>query len=266
MEHPDKILETPIALEGVPALIASVSSPDFGDQILQFVQSAAKIDNVGAFHSPDLKRLEAKLSLWSGAFGDYWFRYSGALITNAPKAQDHILHGIRAAPENGVLLGRWHPTGDDPRVPIYKRMKVIERIAISSRFGRGGYQSFYLRSSADGWITDAEMAALEQVLPVAHQLIALRHRIIGSEAYHFRPNQQVSALRDRGLGPFAALSPREAEVCDCLINAMTALGTAAALGIAESSVRTLRRRAYRKLNVSSGTEVMALMMHEQGGA
>lgn len=257
----DKIFQKELPLEGTARLVAAVSREEFGAEVIAFVKTGAKLNNFGSFYSPDLKRLETKLSLWSGKISDYWFRQTGKMIESHPEVQQHILSTIREAPEGGTTISRWHPTGDDPRVAMFEQFRLIERVAVSSRFGRNGYQSFFLRSKADGWISDAEMEALEQVLPVAHELIALRHRIVGSELFHYQSVLDTSTLRDRNLGGFATLSRRESEVCDCLIQGLTVLGTASKLGIAESSVRTLRRRAYRKLSISSATELMAFMLH-----
>jgi DNA-binding NarL/FixJ family response regulator len=100
------------------------------------------------------------------------------------------------------------------------------------------------------------------VLPLAHELINLRHRIVGSEAYSLLPTASVSGLRARGIASFLKLTPRETDVCDCLVKGLTVKGTALHLNLAETSVRTLRQRAYRKLNIVSAYELLAMLAKE----
>jgi len=56
------------------------------------------------------------------------------------------------------------------------------------------------------------------------------------------------------------LSPREREVCALTLAGHTREGVGLALGIAASSVATLRERAYRKLQIHSAGELFALCL------
>jgi DNA-binding CsgD family transcriptional regulator len=58
----------------------------------------------------------------------------------------------------------------------------------------------------------------------------------------------------------SSLSPRERSVCAYTVAGITAQTTAIQLGIKMSSVLTYRRRAYRRLSVSNGYEIAALLM------
>ena len=64
--------------------------------------------------------------------------------------------------------------------------------------------------------------------------------------------------------PFVTLSPREAEVSDQAVRGVSVAGTALALGVSENSVRTLRKRAWRKLGVGSATQLAALVLSDRG--
>ncbi len=258
----DRLLSKTHVHKGATKLVASVTGDRFGRQLLEYISEAARIRNFGAFYVPDLRRVTPVLSVWSGRISDYWFRRNAADILTNELMQNELVRKIRAAPTDGVLIERWHPPPKDPRERIYARVKILERIGVTSRSGRGGFQSFFLRSVADGWLTQTDCARLEAVLPLAHELIGLRHRIVGSESFQFTSGISTSSLRERNVMAFATLSVREAEVCDCLVRGVSVAGTALELGIAESSVRTLRQRAYRKLGVTSATELMALMLHD----
>jgi len=247
---------------GAAKLAKAIDASAFGEALLAYVRQAAPIHNFGAFYVSEIGKVTPVLSVWSGSISDYRFRRNAATLLADPAVRQEIVDRIRAAPVDGALMERWRPTEDDPRFAMYERAGVLEKIAISTRLGRGGLQSFFLRSHADGWLTNAEMSRLEDLLPLVHEIIGLRHRIVGSELFQFRPGPLASSLRERNVATFARLSEREAQVCDAIAEGLSVAGTAAALGITENSVRTLRRRAFRKLNVSAASEVMALMLFE----
>ena len=83
---------------------------------------------------------------------------------------------------------------------------------------------------------------------------------MGSEAFHFAPRASATALRERNVAGFASLSMREAQVCDLIVKGISVAGSALELGVSENTIRTLRRRAYRKLGLTSATQVVALVL------
>ncbi|MBK9360144.1 MAG: hypothetical protein IPM99_02925 [Rubrivivax sp.] len=62
------------------------------------------------------------------------------------------------------------------------------------------------------------------------------------------------------------LSVREREVCALTLAGHTRQGIGLTLGIAESSVATLRERAYRKLQIHGAGELFALCLQHAAGA
>ena len=244
-------------------LVASVSTEGFGKALLTYVSSAAAIRDFGTFYFADLAHPRPVLSVWSGKISDYWFRNNAADILGSPTIQEEILQRIAQAPPDGVHFEWWAPPEGDFRHDMYRRAGVLERIAVASRRGRSGYQSFFLRSVTDGPLKPEEITGLKDVLPVAHELIGLRHHIVGSEAFHFTSGLSVSSLRERGVEAFEVLSRRESQVCDCIVRGLSVEGTAIELGVAASSVRTLRQRAYRKLGINSAGELMALIINDR---
>ena len=162
------------------------------------------------------------------------------------------------------MIERWRPAPEDPISPIYARDQVIERVTVSSLNDRVGFQSFFLRGEKSGWFSDQEMQRLQQVLPLVHELIGLRHRIVGAAATGQAASARASTLREQDAGPFGALTPREAEVCDFGVQGLSVAGTALELGVSENTIRTLRRRAYGKLGVHSSTQIAALILNAMG--
>lgn len=247
-------------------LISKASESDFGPAALAFLSSSAKIENFGAFFVADIARPAPELSFWSGRISDYWFQHYAHVILDDKAAQDHIVSQISRAADNGLHIERWHPGDDEKRKEIYAHNGIVERIAVSSKAGRTGLRSFYLRSAADGLISDTEYEDLCEALPVVHALIGARHQIVGTA---LRRNQAVAGatrLRDCNVPGFADLTAREADVCDLLLNAKSVAASALDLAVSEATIKTLRARAYRKLNVGSATELMALFVRSNGSA
>ncbi len=258
----DKIYRAEHTLEDLSALIASVPRKTFGKEVLDFISQSALIENFGAFYFSDLAHPKPVLSVWSGRISDYWFQRNAKAILNDPTIQNSLVAMMQSAPSDGVVIERWHPDGTDPRRPIFERTNILERIGVYSRNGKSGFLSFYLRGTAAGWISGDEFRLLRESLPVVHGLIGLRHSIVGSENFQFTARASASSLKERGIAGFGQLSKREADVCDAAISGITVAGTAIELSVSETTVRTLRQRAYRKLGVRTANALMALIMND----
>lgn len=249
-------------LDGVSALISSVPNENFGKTVLEFIAQSARIENFGAFYFSDLARPKPVLSVWSGRISDYWFQRNSKAILNETEIQNSMVRSIKTAPDDGVIIERWHPGQNDPRRPIFEQSNVLERIGVYSHSGNSGFQSFYLRGTNDDWITEDEFQRLRVCLPIVHGLIGLRHRSVGSENFQFTVGTSASSLRERDVSGFGKLSQREAEVCDAAIRGTTVAGTAIELAVSETTIRTLRQRAYRKLGVRSANALLALIVND----
>lgn len=260
----DILPPTPLPRDEIAELAAAVTQSGFAERLLAYVRNAADIANFGTFYVPDMNRPEPVLSIWAGEMSGYWFNRNAKRILAHEALMQSILQRIEAARGGGLVIERWRPAPEDPISPIYARDGVIERVTVSSYSERIGLQSFFLRGEKFGWFTDAEMERLQQVLPLAHELIGLRHRIAGATAFSRTGTGRASDLRLRNAGAFGALTEREAEVCDLALQGKSVAGTALDLGVSENTVRTLRRRAYGKLGVSSATQIATLILNAMG--
>ncbi|MEP2714904.1 LuxR C-terminal-related transcriptional regulator [Pseudophaeobacter sp.] len=254
----------PLPRDDVTELAAAVVRPDFASQLLAYIRRAAEIANFGTFYVADMSRPAPVLSIWAGEMSGYWFNRNATVILDNEVLMQSILQRIQAAQGGGLVVERWRPKPDDPISPIYARDQVIERVTVSSCRQRVGFQSFFLRGEDSGWLTDEDMQRLQQVLPLAHELIGLRHRIAGAAAFGRAPRGRASALREQDAGPFGTLTPREAEVCDLGVQGLSVAGTALELKVSENTIRTLRRRAYGKLGVHSSTQIATLILNAMG--
>lgn len=247
------------------ALIAAVRTSSFTEVLMNYINEAADIANFGAFFVADMNHPAPVLSIWEGRMSSYWFNRNAQTILANDEMFKDTLNRILAAQHGQLSIERFQPGPDYPGAQIYARDKVVERVTVSSCTGRVGLMSFYLRGEEAGLIKPDEMERLQNILPVAHELIGLRHHLVGSNAFRFSAKERVSALRHRDAGSFGNLSPREAEVCDNLIQGISVSGTALNMEVSENTVRTLRRRAYEKLGVHSATQIAALILNAEVG-
>lgn len=247
----------------ISRLISKVPSAEFGADVLAVLSSVARLENFGAYHISDLARPAPVLSFWSGRISDYWFRRDADILLGTPETQSRILKQIESAPNGGVHIERWYPGSNDKRAEIYRRNGICERLAVSSKDGRSGLRSFYLRSETDGCLSDAEYADLCGVLPIVHGLIGLRHQIVGTAAHQVGAGAEASRLRDCNVPGFCDLSRREAQVCDLSVEGKSVAASALELSVSETTIKTMRARAYRKLGIHSATELMSLFIKSQ---
>ena len=243
-------------------LVAAVTTPNFGRLLRAYVSQAGRIRNLGGFYWQSVKHAEMILSLWTGEMSEYRLRSSSGAIIALPEVFEEMHQTVLACTEGTRDVSLLRPDLNDPRRAIIEQVGVRERMSVVTRDKDTALFTFYLRSERDGPVTDAQLVCYQELLPVAHELIALRHKVVGSEAFQFAPGTNVSSLKERGIHPFDGLSEREVQVCDSIVMGQSALGTSLELGLAVATVRTLRRRAYRKLGVSSTTQLMALVIND----
>lgn len=115
--------------------------------------------------------------------------------------------------------------------------------------GGGWFSLHVLRCKEHGPLTDRMLAGFAQAAPVLGSLIGrhLRARALDLQ----------SALAER----CPQLTPRERRVCAGLLQGASAGELAARLGIGVASVRTYRKRAYRKLGVGGLPALFQLLFN-----
>jgi len=253
--------------EDILRLIRGIAAPHFGATVLAFVSAAGPIRNFGTFHTRTAKvRDPLTLTLWAGPIGSYWFKRNASHIAATPEVAKFVLQYIEKCDLDGERLDRYRPTVGDPLYEMYRRSRLIERCSVTTRTKAGDFHTFFLRSEDDGPISDAEWLCFQSRLRIAQELVILRHRLAGSEAFRHMAGTSLSSLRERGAEPFVFLSARESDVCDAVIDGLSVTGTALRLGVSEATVRTLRQRAYRKLRINSAVELATIIVKDAESA
>jgi DNA-binding CsgD family transcriptional regulator len=109
------------------------------------------------------------------------------------------------------------------------------------------------RHREDGCFSDREIRAFEQFGPALAQLLrghlALQRERRGSETW-----------RSTLLAHASDLTEQEQAVCLCLLRGMSHAGTAAELGIKETTVKTYRNRAFQRLGIHFRSQLFTLIV------
>lgn len=188
---------------------------------------------------------------------------------------DQLLGAVRRHTEAGdevpAIVRLRREDIDDPAYgeQLWDRFGLVERLSALSLLD-GHWTAFNLyRDRTAGAFAAREVKRFAALAPL---LLALLRRHLAT----LQPSAQAGPAGR--VGPEAAaalllrlpvrLSGREREVCALTLTGHTREGIGLALGIAPSSVATLRRRAYRKLQIHGAGELFALCLPHgrDGGA
>jgi DNA-binding CsgD family transcriptional regulator len=157
------------------------------------------------------------------------------------------------------------------RRDCYDKADIGEKVVLATVNAGGSVVLNFYRNRGTGPFDDRLLCQL-----LTHRRIlaglAAKHAQLAMAAAQIWPHRlvldEISALL-RALG--AGLTEREMAVLARLVSGLTTEGCALELGIRPCSVATYRRRAYRRLNICSQSELFALLLacrarcHPTGG-
>lgn len=240
-------------------VIAAAGSADFGKTLLAFVSKRAKLRNFGTYYVANWRRPRPILSVWYGKIDDYWFRLNSDDVVTSTVFRQEIGERVKKAPSAGVAVNVWAPSETDFRYDMFRRAKICERLGITSRHGKSGFLTFFLRSQPDGTLTSDELENLYEVLPFVQYTVRIHHKLAGAVFTRAMSKGVASHYRAGGIKGFSDLSRRETDVCDCISRGLSVTESATELDVAENSIHVYRQRAFRKLGIKSAREAMVLM-------
>lgn len=187
---------------------------------------------------------------------DCWARYRERFfrIDELPR----IAHRLRGeAPAQGVIA--WHCTTEeipDPgwREQVYRYGGLSDRLTLLYAPGRGQVCSINLyRTEGMGPFAEAE---LQQVLALAPLLKQVHGQALGATGEADDIDTRIRQAEEAVAARTGQLSPRERQVCARIACGLSVDGIAADLDVAPSTVLTLRKRAYAKLDLHSRLELV----------
>lgn len=139
------------------------------------------------------------------------------------------------------------------REQIYVRSALSDRLSLLYRGTQGNaYAVNVYRTQAQGLFEPDRLQQLLTLAPLVHRVLS--HRV--GAVQHSNTAQRTQQIELNLAARAPELSPREREVCARIACGLSMDGIAADLGIAKSSVLTLRKRAYNKLALHSRMDLV----------
>ena len=238
------------AQQALAGVIASIGRPDFGHAALAqlnrwmpfcwmsvytvFADQAPRLHTVGCYQTAD------------GTL-DSWAVYQQGLYR-----QDENFHIAREHLQPGAMaVMHWVAKEIPPphRAQIYQRHGLRERLSIVSATDEQGLFALNLyRTTEQHPFSDN---AIDAVRTLAPSLLAC----VQTSAAIGAPPRPMPAAGPSFLND---LPDREREVCERLLKGWTQDGIAADLGLAPSTVKTYRNRAFARLGIHSRHALFAL--------
>jgi DNA-binding CsgD family transcriptional regulator len=143
----------------------------------------------------------------------------------------------------------------------YLRPAVVEKLTLARWAENGWFVLNLYRDSRWGCFSNEER---EHIAALSHLLLPLlrKHYQLTAESPKSGTwrRAHIQEVTQRLASLDAKLTARECSVCARTAVGLTAKTTAQELGIKVSSVLTYRRRAYKRLSISSGYELAALLI------
>ena len=251
-------------------LTDNVANDTFESEIYALLCEVADIAHF-AVHIFDAARVkEQRLSLVGGPVSYHLAQHATRRAEAYSKQKDHAFDHNLEQIARGLLepegVFRYRPDKvNQPEIAaVYKQNDILEK-AYELRVTQGRiYQLNLFRAVKSGPFTDDEIRRLERVLPLVMNLVLLHFQICGADEWQKHNEKHViSFLKNNGVDYFSPLTGQETEVCDLIIYGQTTDGIAAEMDISVSSVKTYRNRAYKKLNITSKSELFALIINSQ---
>jgi DNA-binding CsgD family transcriptional regulator len=241
-------------------LVMAMGEPAFAQSAVAFLNSRLVVDHVSLF-SLDHELMPHFLDAASKA-GAPTALLAGRLYERSlfyrhdPNAQR--ISG-RSGEEDVMLFRQKAADIRDPkyRDRLYRHFNLLERISLIRAVNGRWFTVNVYRDVSSGPFDSDDTDALSGLAALLVTCTAKHVALIGNDPEPSGPHSRayLESLLE-SIEP--RLTPRERQVCSLALLGLTVDGIAVTLGIQQSTVATLRRRAYHKLGISKLNGLFAL--------
>lgn len=253
--------------DALARVIERLGRDDFGAALIEWLAPALHPAHATAFRYDNEAR--SRVVMTASAGGGPAALQSARVYAGSGLARLDRLRGL--IPPRGeavdrapaiVRLRREEIADTAYREQLWDRFGLVDRLSALALID-GHWSAFNLyRDRAGGPFEARELARFAALAPLllallGRHLAALQPAAQEGPATRLTPEAAEAMLRRLP----ARLSAREREVCALTLAGHTREGIGLALGIAPSSVATLRRRAYAKLAIHGAGELFALCLN-----
>ena len=250
--------------EKLGRLFESLGTAGFGAEWLKFVDCHTRVEYCTAFFLP-ITGAPSVIVAESRNAGVNAARAAALDYLEGFISRDENLASLMQSLRGRLIAWRWvhrDSIADSKyRAKFYDEVHISEKFSFVARATLGTiYVSLY-RGSNDSPFQPDELRSLRRLSPVC--IGALRKHLALVPPEIDRTHQRSERLRlIHGLliSQGNHLSPREAEVCAHVVLGYSTIAIGSVLGIAESTVATIRKRAYARLGINSQNELFAICL------
>lgn len=246
-------------------VISAIGTPAFGTRLLGYLHGLCGAEHCVVYGFGP----EAPSALAAGSLGDepVAVQRASRYLRDELWRRDPSMTEARArAADADPALIRLRIDGLDDielRDVIYPR--ISERVVVCGRSGLQAIGFSAVRSVERGNFSDAEVERIRSVATTLLAAMAKHAEVVSLRAEPIAMLQSLPVIEQR-LQASRTLPRREAQVCARLLYGMPAAGVAVDLGIGEESVKTYRKRAYRRLGVGGERELLRWYLAHCAGA
>lgn len=255
-----------IDFKDLGTLVTAIGRPEFGQLYFELFRTALDIEQCTVFAFPDNAQPQSVL-LEGGSVEDrQQARQLASIFLAGDFRHDPNLRRAENA-ASAIMITQSAALIEDPefRKRFYDDPNLEHELIILGSVGRALIYASYYRGVGKPAFSEEEATLLQPfaqlLLPMLHRHLELSNVATGGLAFTSEGDRTVDRsvllrhLTEVMLTEGNGLSPREAEVCACIVAGYSALAISLNLGISENTVTTHRKRAYSKLNVSSQNEL-----------
>ncbi len=247
----------------LPQVIVSLGNHDFFSELLRYLNMECHIDHLAVFifdHQLVPQQIDAK-----GIKDNRLARQAGKVYTTRlfHRQDPNALQVQQLSENSGISLLRMR-ANDIPDLEykqlIYDQFKLIDRVSLLSQTNHHWFVVNLYRDIPSGEFKPEDLSRIQTNSELIVELCRKHFILLPSSVWKApsqpEPEMLQSIIHSLGI----PLSQREIEVCSYALIGVTNEGIALTLGIQPSTVATLRKRAFAKLDVSSINQLFGLCL------
>ncbi|MES2533877.1 MAG: LuxR C-terminal-related transcriptional regulator [Pseudomonadota bacterium] len=239
----------------LPDIIEAIGSDRFGPQLLAYLHQMCGADHCAVFQfgTDSLSQVVVGSHDGTNAARQQATRYVDQQYWRKDPAMCEAQSRVRLKEPVIIRVDIDDLADTDLRENIYPHIR--ERLVIAGKRRESAFGLSILRSDVHGAFTDGDIHRLGSVAEVLVSLLAKHADIV----LH-RPNIALALTSlpeiEGCMLAMTELPRREAQVCARVLYGLSTIGIALDLSIGEESVKTYRKRAYQRLQIGCGRELL----------
>lgn len=239
----------------VAPMVLAIGRQSFPHALIDTLRDVANVGHIMVFAFEEEASARCALGLGNIPIGnDLGAAYSEHFYVADPNRDTILAHRSARQPIVMQNFAR-RMYSDSYRKLFFEDAEIVDKIAAAFWVDRTCFYVNFYRTEEQGVFSRAEAARLTALVPALTAIVA-RHCQTDAAASTTDKLATLFATAQR----FAALTPREKEVCLRILSGYSSEAISSDLGVSLHSTLTYRKRAYEKLGISSQNELFGIVL------